>query len=98
MEKGTANGTLTNMNGVYQIYIAPEASHLVFSYIGYDTQVIKIGKTSRINVIMQPSRVVLEEIVVVADYDGGSPVLNRVRENLSGMYNRTVNQPDGNHP
>ncbi|MCP4310458.1 MAG: DUF3520 domain-containing protein [Bacteroidetes bacterium] len=64
VEKGTPNGTLTDMNGVYQIYVAPEATHLVFSYIGFETQTVKIGKTNRINVTMQLSQVALEEIVV----------------------------------
>jgi len=70
VEKGTPNGTLTDLNGSYQIYIAPEAKHLVFSYMGYDSQVIKIGQQKRINVTMQPSQVALEEVLIsTADYE-----------------------------
>jgi len=64
VEKGTPNGTLTNMKGIYQIYIAQEATHLVFSFMGYETETIKIGRTNHINVNMQPSQVALEEIVI----------------------------------
>ena len=65
VEEGTPNGTISDMNGTYQIYVAPEATRLVFSFIGYETQRVRIGKSNQINVQLRPSLVELEEIVVV---------------------------------
>ncbi len=82
VEEGSPNGTITDMNGNYQIYVAPEATRLVFSFIGYETARIKIGKTNQLNVQLKPSMMELEEIVVpgaTMDYEAkslaGSPVI-----------------------
>ena len=48
--KGTSNGTLTDLNGAYQLQVNPEAKYLVFSYIGYETEEVKIPRSNRINV------------------------------------------------
>ncbi len=51
--KGTTNGTITDLNGAYQIQVSFEAKYLVFSFIGYETQEVKIASSNRINVIMK---------------------------------------------
>jgi len=66
VEKGSTNGTVTGINGSYKLAVPFESTHLVFSYIGYETETIKIGRTNHINVILQPSLEALEEVVVVA--------------------------------
>ncbi len=65
--KGSTVGTVTGMSGSYQISVPFESTHLIFSFIGYETQTIKIGRTNHLNVIMNPSQLVLEEIVFMAE-------------------------------
>ncbi len=61
--KGTSNGTVTDINGTYQISVSMEAKYLVFTYIGMEQTQIRIARSNRINVIMRSSNVALEEIV-----------------------------------
>jgi Ca-activated chloride channel homolog len=64
IEKGSSNGTVTDLNGAFQIQVNDEAKYLVFSFIGYETEEVKIARSNRINVQMIPSQAELEEIVV----------------------------------
>ena len=95
VEEGTPNGTISDLKGAYQIYVAPEAKRLVFSYIGYETKRVRIEKTDQLNVQLNPSNVQLEEVLVV-DYDEiemGHPVSDVRYEavgKLSGVQNRHV--------
>ena len=63
MEKGTSNGTITDMDGNYSISIKPGAT-LVFSYIGFETQEVANARGVT-DVILREDRKVLEEVVVV---------------------------------
>jgi len=62
---GTTQGTITGQNGEYGIDIPGGAGSLTFSFIGMETQVINIGSSLQINVIMSQSAVGLEEVVVI---------------------------------
>lgn len=64
-EKNTTNGTTTDSDGIAVIDGVGEESIIVFSFIGYTTQEIKVGKRSVLNVTMSPDRLLLEETVVV---------------------------------
>ena len=64
VEKGTSNGTVTDLDGNYTLSVKPGAT-LVISYIGYKTQEIKVGNESRIDVTMEDDNTSLEEVVVV---------------------------------
>lgn len=48
--KGTTNGTKTNENGKYRLNNVPPNGTLVFSYIGYKAQEVKIGSRAGIDV------------------------------------------------
>ncbi|MEP1034549.1 von Willebrand factor type A domain-containing protein [Ekhidna sp.] len=63
--KGTTSGVTSDMNGFYSIEVPDERSVLVFSYIGFETQEIKIGKRKIIDVTLSSSVNDLEEIVVI---------------------------------
>ena len=68
MQKGTANGVVTDFDGNYTITIkdASEAT-LIFTYVGYETQEhIVSAATKELNVVMTPEQVAMEEVVVVA--------------------------------
>ena len=75
--KGTSNGTVTDLNGAFQLQVNAEAKYLVFSYIGYETEEVKISRSNSINVTLQPAVVALEEVVSY-EYDMASPTQGRV--------------------
>lgn len=62
---GTTKGTITDLDGNYQISVAPDATQLTFTYVGYNTQVIDIKGQTVINVVMSEDVDVLNEVVVV---------------------------------
>lgn len=64
MEKGTSNGTVTDIDGNFSLDVQPGAT-LVISYIGYTTQEIAIGNQSNFNVTLSEDSDVLDEVVVV---------------------------------
>ena len=64
--KGTSVGTTTDADGNYSITVAPEATTLVFSFIGYTTQEVEIGNRSTINVTISEDTRQLDEVVVTA--------------------------------
>ena len=61
----TGQGVITNIDGQYSLRIPADARILVVSYIGMKTQEIRIPRTrNRVNVIMQPDNLLLQEVVV----------------------------------
>ena len=64
VEKGTSNGTVTDMNGNFTLNVKPGAK-LVISYIGYTTQEIAVGNQSNFNVTLEEDNAALDEVVVV---------------------------------
>ena len=64
LEKGTSNGTVTDIDGNFSLNVNPGAT-LVISYIGFETQEIVVGNQSTINVTMKEDDTTLEEVVVV---------------------------------
>ncbi|MCD7925655.1 MAG: TonB-dependent receptor [Bacteroides sp.] len=62
--KGTTNGTITDINGTYEINASSDAT-LLFTYIGYTDKEVQVRKQSVINVIMKDDSQSLEEVVVV---------------------------------
>ncbi|MEX0884350.1 MAG: SusC/RagA family TonB-linked outer membrane protein, partial [Cyclobacteriaceae bacterium] len=65
VEKGTTNGTVTDVNGNYSFTVSENAETLVFSFVGMETKEIIIGNQSQINVSLEDDTADLEEVVVV---------------------------------
>jgi Ca-activated chloride channel family protein len=61
VEKGTTNGTITDVNGFYSIQVNSEKSKLVFSSIGMETVEKRVGIERVLDVIMK-AEVLKEEI------------------------------------
>jgi len=74
--KGSTQGAVTDLSGTYQLQVSYEAKYLVFSFIGYKSEVVKIGKSNRIHVILKASKMELEEVVSV-EYDAAMPDMAR---------------------
>ena len=64
VEKGTANGTVTNVQGHYSLEVR-EGATLVFSSVGYTTEEVEIGNRSVIDMTMNQDIQQLQELVVV---------------------------------
>lgn len=64
--KGTTTGTITGVDGSYILNNVPENATLVFSFIGFKTQEIKIFGKTKIDVKMIEETVGIEEVVAVA--------------------------------
>lgn len=65
VEKGTGNGTVTNMEGNYHITTQGATPVLVFSYIGYQSKEIVV-KENTINIVLEDESQALDEVVVTA--------------------------------
>ncbi len=61
--EGTTKGTTTDLNGFYQIEVALEQT-LLFSFVGFNSQRVKIGPVTTINVRLQAGTN-LDEVIVV---------------------------------
>lgn len=61
MEKGTTNGTVTDIDGHFQLQTT-DGSTLVISYVGYTTQEVKEGTDLKLE--LKPENTQLNEIVV----------------------------------
>ncbi|MEM9672119.1 MAG: TonB-dependent receptor [Bacteroidota bacterium] len=81
LEKGTTNGTITDVDGNFQVRITQEKPTLIFSYIGYMTSEIPLNNRSQLDVTLREDVAQLQEIVVV-----GYGTQKRV--NLSGAVDQ----------
>jgi len=62
---GTTRGTTTDIDGVYELLVN-EGDSVVFSFIGYKTEKIKVGKVRVVNVSLSEDTEMLDDAVVVA--------------------------------
>ncbi|MCS7004136.1 MAG: TonB-dependent receptor [Cytophagales bacterium] len=63
--KGTTNGTITDMDGVFNLSV-PENAVLVFSFVGYQTKEIALSDNqTEVNVVMEEDIKLMEEVIVV---------------------------------
>jgi TonB-linked SusC/RagA family outer membrane protein len=62
--KNTNLGTVSDMNGVFDLQIRSASDTLSFSFIGFQTQEVVVGQRSVINVQLENEATELEEVVV----------------------------------
>ncbi len=63
--KGTTQGTVSDIDGIYSVDAKADATTLVFSFIGMTTQEIEIAGQTTINVEMQQDYIGIEEVVAI---------------------------------
>lgn len=66
VEKGTTNGTVTDIEGNFSLQVPGPESVIVMSSVGFNTQEITVGNRSVIDVTMTPDIQSLQEVVVTA--------------------------------
>ena len=64
VEKGTANGTITDLDGNFSLNVKAGAT-LVVSYVGYKSEEVKVGK-GPLNITLKEDAKALDEVVVTA--------------------------------
>ena len=64
MEKGTTNGTITDIDGNFSFSVSPNST-LTISYIGYLNQDVPVGERTSFTINMREDIELLDEIVVI---------------------------------
>ena len=64
-EKGTQNGTATDFDGKFIIKVKNANATLTISYVGYQTQEVKLAGRNNVNVTLKGDATTLQEMVVV---------------------------------
>lgn len=64
IERGTTNGTITDVEGRFRLTVQTTAS-LIFTYIGYQQQTVDVRGQRTLNVVLLEDNALLDEIVVV---------------------------------
>ena len=65
LEKGTNNGTSTDLDGRFSLEEVDEESILVFSYVGYRTREVPVNGQTTFNIVLESDAQLLDELVVV---------------------------------
>ena len=58
-------GTITDIEGTYSISVPESAQELIFSYVGYETQIVPIKGRTTINITLSESSQMLDEVVAI---------------------------------
>lgn len=70
-QKGTTDGTSSNIQGAYFLELEPGVSQVIFQYIGYKSQVYEVdlaeGETLNLDISLAPELIRLKNIVVTGD-------------------------------
>lgn len=81
--KGTASGTVTDIDGTYAVNVPSNDAVLVISYTGLKTQEITVGDRTQIDVQMESSVSILDEVVVTGYGSQGRRVLTSAVSSVS---------------
>lgn len=63
-EKGTSNGTITDLDGMYTLKVKSDGQ-IVVSYISYTTQTVDVAGRTTVDVTLEPDKNLLNEVVVI---------------------------------
>lgn len=65
LEEGSTNGTITDIDGRFQMEVSSNEAKLVFSYLGYSTLVVAADASADMQIQMYLDAAQLEEVVVI---------------------------------
>lgn len=63
--KGTTNGTITMVDGTYELEVPANDAVLLFSFIGYKLQEVPVAGNTTINVALETETTELDEVVAI---------------------------------
>ncbi|MEO9474401.1 MAG: TonB-dependent receptor [Cyclobacteriaceae bacterium] len=64
LEKGTTNGTITDVEGKFSFSVS-EGATILISFVGYKSKEISVSGMTQINISLEPDFESLEEVVVI---------------------------------
>ncbi len=64
--KGTNDGTITNIDGMFSLEVPSQSSTLIFSFVGFIRQEVEVGSLNTMNIVLQQESVELNGVVVTA--------------------------------
>jgi TonB-linked SusC/RagA family outer membrane protein len=64
--KGTSKGTVTDVNGNFQLNVPADAKTIICSYLGMKTKEVALQESSNFTIILESSDKSLQEVTVVA--------------------------------
>ncbi len=85
--QGTSEGTVTDVNGKYQVAVEAINPTLVFSFVGFQTKAVPVGNQKEVNINLGPDLTQLSEVVVTgaaARDDSQNPPVVRLAEPVGG--------------
>lgn len=88
-EKGTSNGTITDLDGEFTVSVKDKSSILVFSFIGYVSQEAIVDDNTRLDIILKEDTKHLDEVVVVGY---GSQKIKDVTGSLSHVSDDEISE------
>ena len=92
VEKGTTNGTITDLNGFFELKVSSPDAVIEITYIGYKKEIVRISPDKTMTITLKDDTRVLEEIVVVGY---GS----QKKANLTGAVSSVkIDEVIGNRP
>ena len=63
--EGSQNGTVTDFDGNFTLQNVKVGESITITYVGYESQTIKVTGSGPVNVTLKPDNAMLEEVVVV---------------------------------
>ena len=68
--KGQQGGTVTDLDGVWKLSDLKPGQTIVVSYVGFTNKEIKIGQQRKLNIVLEPDKQDLDEVVVLGSAVG----------------------------
>jgi TonB-linked SusC/RagA family outer membrane protein len=87
VEKGTTNGTVTNIDGQFTLSVNDPGATLQISFIGYKTQDIPLAGKTTLQIILSEDVEILEEVVVTGY--GGTQLRSKVTNSIAKVREET---------
>ncbi|WP_164849853.1 TonB-dependent receptor [Mucilaginibacter limnophilus] len=98
---GTTSSTATDLDGEYQFYVNPGNLNLTVRYLGYRDTVINVNVVANqltvVNVVMQSSQSVLQDVVITGYTQGQAKALNQ-QKNADNIKNIIAADQIGKFP
>lgn len=94
VEKGTNNGTVTDVAGDYSLNVG-ENSTLVYSFVGFTGQEMAVGGQSTINISLMADVTSLDEVVVIGY---GTQEKKEITSSVSSVKSEDFNRGTVNDP
>ena len=94
--RGTSIGTATDLDGSFSLEVPVGSDILQVSFLGYQSQEVRIGNRSQVNIILQPDTRTLGEVVVVGYGEQDRKTLTSAISTIRGadVANLPITSPD----